>query len=94
MFAITKGVKKLKLINLQSTFMLCLVLFLQILINVFLLKGPNVRPSTRNSLGNSFQSFAPVNFKLEWPIVDFTLGRRISLLSLKVLPRHSDPKVT
>ena len=75
MFAITKGVKKLKLINLQSTFMLCLVLFLRILINVFLLKDPNVRPSTRNSLGNSFQSFAPVNLKVDWPIVDFTLGR-------------------
>ena len=35
-------------------------------------KDPNVRSSTHNSLGNSFQSFAPVN---DWPILDFTLDR-------------------
>ena len=62
--------------------MLCFVLFLQIIkclsfkkdkidLKLILLKD-NVRPSTRNSLGNSHQSFAPVNLKVDWPIVDFT----------------------
>ena len=62
--------------------MLCFVLFLQIIkclsfkkdkidLKLILLKD-NVRPSTRNSLGNSNQSFAPVNLKVDWPIVDFT----------------------
>ena len=43
--------------------------------NVFLLKDPNVRPLIHNSLGNSSQSFAPGNLKVDWPIVDLTLGR-------------------
>ena len=61
--------------------------------NVFLLKDPNVRLSTHNSFRNSFQSFAPVNLKVDWPIVDLTLGRGISCLSPKVLPWHLDLKV-
>ena len=44
-------------------------------LNVFLLLDPNVSPSIRNSLGNSSQSFAPVNLKVDWQIVDLTLGR-------------------
>ena len=37
-------------------------------ISVSPLKDPKVRPSARNSLGKSFQSFAPVNLKVDWPV--------------------------
>ena len=53
------------------------VVFYLVLANteMSLLIDPNVRPSIRNSLGNSSQSFAPVNLKVDWQIVDLTLGR-------------------
>ena len=47
---------------------------------VIILKDPHVRLSTRNSLGNSFQSFAPVNLKVDWPIMDFTYSERRDFL--------------
>ena len=37
-------------------------------LSVFPLKDPEIRPSARNSLGKSFQSFAPVKLKVEWPV--------------------------
>ena len=46
--------------------MFCLVLANTL--SVFPLKDPKVRPSARNSLGKSFQSFAPVNLKVVWPV--------------------------
>ena len=43
-------------------------------LNVFPLKYPKVRPSVHDLLGNSFQFCVPVSLKVDWPIVDFTLG--------------------
>ena len=59
-------------------------------LNVFLLKDPIVRPSTRNSLGNSLQSFAPVNLKVRPAnsgfylfLSDFEGGLRFWVLGLR-----------
>ena len=73
-FRIEKGVKNLNEL-IYNVHLCCVLSCCCKYLNVFLLKDPNVRPSTRNSLGNSFQSFAPVNLKVDWPIVDLTLGR-------------------
>ena len=65
-FSIKKVLKKIKWIKLQSTFMLCFAnCSCKYFISVSPLKDPKVRPSARNSLGKSFQSFAPVNLKVD-----------------------------
>ena len=66
--------------------MLCFALFLQILYKCILykLKDPKVRPSARNSLGKSFQSFAPVNLQVDWPV---TLLKLCKLRKKKTIKR-------
>ena len=42
-------------------------------LSVFPLRDPKIRPSARNSLGKLFQSFAPVNLKVDWPVTPLKL---------------------
>ena len=52
-------------------------------LSVFPLSDPKVRPSASNSLGKSFQSFAPVKLKVDW---------RVTLLKLCKLRKEETIK--